>query len=190
MNVVVSEPFLCLAVCFEAVVHALSGISDLLSRYSFAERFGVVIPPGNQALQGVISNVKYSADCREWGIEADPPGVNALFRAQGVALTAEFESTAQHQDWSFEDQVTAFVQTRMAVIFCLDYGRLYGKTEWAGQGHAVIGFSSVRRDNDVFVSIMDPGPDRAGLYDVGIHDLYVATGRRHGGFWSLSPITF
>lgn len=183
MTAQISEKFLCLATCFESVLH-IGGYPGV-DRRVIAEHFGVTVPPNDESLSGLIRNTRVATDSFDWGLRVKEEDLTDFLKTLGINLRARFELASTFEDWSFEDRVRAILHTPIQPVLCCDYGVLYMDQQSYGIGHAVVGVALERKLNNSYLSIYDPGPARVGIHSIELFEVFRACRRRSGGVWSF-----
>jgi hypothetical protein len=187
---VISRQYLCFAACLQLAAKETTGIE--IDQAVIANHLGVVVPIGfdcSALIEQGVKNIRFDPDASVWGIEPVAAEIDRILKRADGLLKCGFESISRFQDWEFEDRLTALTQSGHFPIIGFDYNALYGESGPENRGHCAVVYRVQQMNGHAIVEMYDPGPDPAGFQTVDSYSLYRACRKRHGGIWSIAPLS-
>ena len=176
MEIIISQPFLCVAAILEAILRC-NGIKSL-DQEEIAEFFGVHVP---LQYDGTIRNVTRTENVNLYGIRVEDNGINNFFDHYNLPFNESFLSVFTFNDWQIEDIVKAHLANNSHVVCGFDYGELYGTVD-KKLGHV----SLITAASGTTITLLDPGPIGHGTKHVNNENLFSAIKAKRDGLWIIA----
>ncbi len=186
----IAKQYLCFAACLQIAAKETANVE--IDQVLLANYLGVVLPLDFDAsglAEHGVTNIRHDSDPIHWGITPVVTDINTVLTSVNVLLECRFEPISNFQDWEFEDHLTALRYSGHFPIVGFDYHSLAGEFAPEDRGHCAVVYDIRNLTGRTVVEIYDPGPSQAGFRVVEAYPLYRACRKRHGGIWSLKPIT-
>lgn len=169
-ELIVAKPYLCFPAVLEMIISQHS--QTVAPQDKLVESFKVVTPTNYEGR---------AVDEFRLGVNFTIKELNSAFERFDVPLTASFTPIVELNDYDLDKLVRKALLNGNHVIVGYSYDALFN----CGVNEEIGHVSIITEIDDREVTILDPGPQDAGLKKVSFYDLYCAIHKRNAGVWLI-----